>query len=46
MIFILFNYIYNNYYNKYNNSKKIDKLEEIVIIEKDNYCYNNIYEIV
>jgi len=46
MIFILFNYIYNNYYIKYNNPKKIDKLEEIVIIKKDNYCYNNIYEIV
>lgn len=46
MIFILFNYIYYNCYNKYYNSKKIENLEEIVIIEKDNYIYNNIYEIV
>ena len=30
----------------YYNSKKIENLEEIVIIEKDNYIYNNIYEIV
>lgn len=46
MIFTLFNYIYNNCYSKYNDSKKNDTLNEIIIIEKDNYIYNNVYEIV
>lgn len=46
MIFTLFNYIYNNCYIKYNDYKKNDILEEIIIIEKDDFLYNNIYKIV